>query len=162
MVPFLGWLEHTSYSIWVREAPTNLAFPGMLILHAIGMGLVAGLHTSICLRVLGIAPDIRLSAMRSFLPAWWLGLALNVFSGVSLLIAYPAKALTNPLFYIKLGLIGVAIWGFLWMRTRVFGDTLPAKARQVAAVSIFCWGTAIIAGRWLAYTYKVLMSDDLL
>jgi hypothetical protein len=160
MMPFLGWLEQTGYSVWVREAPTVWAFPFMLILHAIGMGLVAGIHTSICLRVLGVAPTIPLPAMRNFLPAWWLGLVLNVFSGVSLLIAYPAKALTNPLFYIKLGLIAVAIWGFLWMRTRVFGDSLPAKARNVAALSIFCWGTAIIAGRWLAYTYSMLMSGD--
>ena len=79
MMPFLGWLEQTGYSVWVREAPTVWAFPFMLILHAIGMGLVAGIHTSICLRVLGVAPTIPLPAMRNFLPAWWLGLVLNVF-----------------------------------------------------------------------------------
>jgi hypothetical protein len=160
MTPFFAWLEQTGYSVWVREAPTLFAFPFMLILHAIGMGLVAGLHTSMCLRVLGIAPDIRLQAMRSFFPAWWFGLAINVFSGVSLLIAYPTKALTNPLFYLKLLLIALAVWGFLWMRRNVFGDSLPAKARAVAMGSIFCWGTAIFAGRLLAYTYSKLMSGD--
>lgn len=160
MMPFLGWLEQTGYSIWVREAPTLWAFPFMLILHAIGMGLVAGLHTSVCLRVLGIAPDIRLSAMRAFLPAWWFGFAINVFSGLSLLIAYPTKALTNPLFYLKLLLIALAVWGFLWMRRNVLGEAQPAKARVVAMGSIFCWFGVIFAGRWLAYTYSKLMAGD--
>jgi hypothetical protein len=160
MIPFCAWLEQTGYSVWVRESPSLLAFPFMLILHAIGMGLVAGLHTSMCLRVLGVSPAIPLPAMRSFFPALWLGVAINVFSGVSLLIAYPAKALTNPLFYLKLALLAVAFSGFLWMRKHVFADKLPARARQVAFWSIFCWGSAIIAGRWLAYTYSILMSGD--
>lgn len=160
MTPFFAWLEQTGYSTWVRESPSLLAFPGMLILHAIGMGLLAGLHTSMCLRVLGFAPTIRLSAMREYFPFLWFGLAINVFSGVSLLIAYPTKALTNPLFYLKLTLIAAAIWGFLWMRRNVFGDSLPAKAKRVAAWSIVFWFSAIIAGRWLAYTYTKLMSGD--
>jgi hypothetical protein len=160
MIALCAWLEQTGYSVWVRESPSLLAFPFMLILHAIGMGLVAGLHTSICLRVLGVAPAIPLPAMRAFFPALWLGVALNVFSGVSLLIAYPTKALTNPLFYIKLALLAVAFSGFLWMRRNVFGDKLPLRAKQVAVGSILGWGLAIIAGRWLAYTYSILMSGD--
>ncbi len=85
-------------------------------------------------------------------------LAINVFSGVSLLIAYPTKALTNPLFYIKLALIAAALFGLRWMRRNVFGPYLPASAKRIAALSILAWVCAIFAGRWLAYTYTKLMT----
>ena len=37
----------------------------------------------------------------------WAGFWINALSGILLLIAYPTKALTNPLFYAKLVLIGL-------------------------------------------------------
>lgn len=159
MDPIFIWIERLPYSVWVREDISVFAFPFMLILHAVGMGLLAGLHIAICLRVLGRAPGVPLPAMRSYFPFLWFGLAINVFSGVSLLMAYPTKALTNPLFYIKLSLIAAALVGLRWMRGHVFGAVLPASARRVAAFSIFFWISAIFAGRWLAYTYTRLMAS---
>jgi hypothetical protein len=156
MDPFFAWVEQTAYSLWVREAVTMWAFPFMLILHAIGMGLLAGIHIAISFRVLGVAKSISLPAMRSFFPYLWFGLAINVYSGVSLLMAYPAKALTNPLFYVKMSLIAVALVTLRWMQRNVFGESLPAAATRVAILAIFCWVAAIFAGRWLAYTYSVL------
>src|SRR6185312_12286789 len=114
MDPVFIWIEGTAYSVWLREAITVFAFPFMLILHAVGMGLLAGMHIAICMRVLGFAPGVPLVAMRSYFPFLWFGLAINVFSGVSLLIAYPTKALTNPLFYLKLSLIAAALLGLRW------------------------------------------------
>jgi hypothetical protein len=161
MEPFLIWLEHTSYSIWVRESPSLFAFPGLLILHAIGMGFLAGMHASMSLRILGVAPGIPFNALRSFMPFLWFGLVINVFSGISLLIGYPTKALTNPLFYLKLALIAAALWTLRWMQRNVFGrEQWPAVARRVAGLSIFFWASAIFAGRWLAYTYTKLMSGE--
>jgi hypothetical protein len=167
MDPIFIWIEQTPYSIWVREEVSVFAFPLMLILHAVGMGLLAGLHIAICMRVLGFAPGVPMPALRSYFPFLWFGLAVNVFSGISLLIAYPTKALTNPLFYIKLGLIAGALVGLRWMRRNIFGiglapsfgGELPASAHRVAALSIFCWVSAIFAGRWLAYTYSRLMAS---
>jgi hypothetical protein len=159
MDPIFIWLERSAYSLWVREAVTMWAFPFMLILHAVGMGLLAGLHIAISLRVLGVAPQIALPPMRSYLPFLWFGLAINVYSGVSLLIAYPTKALTNPLFYIKMALIAIALYGLRWMRRNIFGTTLPVAAKRVAVLSIVCWVGAIFAGRWLAYTYSRLMAS---
>jgi len=161
MEPLFIWLEQSSYSLWVRESPSLFAFPFMLILHAIGMGFLAGIHTSISLRILGVAPGIPLTAMRSYFPFLWFGLVINVFSGVSLLIGYPTKALTNPLFYLKLALIGAALYSLRWTQKNVIGhDPWPAAARRVAKLSIFFWFSAIFAGRLLAYTYTKLMSGD--
>jgi hypothetical protein len=84
-----------------------------------------------------------------------------VYSGVSLLIGYPTKALTNPLFYIKLTLIAVALWTLRWTLRNVLGrEPWPAASKRIAGLSIFCWGSAIFAGRWLAYTYSKLMSGE--
>ncbi|HTB13071.1 MAG TPA: hypothetical protein VK752_15925, partial [Bryobacteraceae bacterium] len=43
-------------------------------------------------------------------------------SGVLLLIAYPTKALTNPVFYVKLSFIALALVGIRYIARSVFGD----------------------------------------
>ena len=40
--PFFIWLESTALSQWVVGSPSLLAFPGILTLHAIGMGFAVG------------------------------------------------------------------------------------------------------------------------
>src|SRR4029453_999313 len=107
--PFLVWLESTALSEWVNGSPSMLAFPGILALHAIGMGLAAGLAGVVDLRILGVAPGVPLGEFRRFRPVLWGGFWLNAVSGVLLLVAYPTKALTNPAFYLKLVLIAVGV-----------------------------------------------------
>src|SRR5262245_43141321 len=109
MDPFLIWLEATSLSVWVRESTSVFAFPGILSAHAIGMGLAAGINTAFALHVLGVAPGVPTQELRRFVPIMWFGFWLNAVSGVLLLIAYPTKALTNPVFYVKLTLIALAM-----------------------------------------------------
>ena len=82
---------------WVRESPSLLAFPTVLIFHTVGMGFLAGANIAVDLRILGFAPRVPLSLMERFFPVMSLGFFVNAFSGVLLLIAYPTKALTNPL-----------------------------------------------------------------
>ena len=86
-----------------------LAFPGILALHAIGMALAAGLAGVLDLRILGVAQGVPLIEFRRFQPVLWGGFWLNAVSGVLLLVGYPTKALTNPVFYLKLLLIAVAM-----------------------------------------------------
>src|SRR5438128_2092862 len=96
----------TWLSIWLREAPTLLAFPTVLIFHTVGLGFLAGPAIALDLRLLGFAPNVPLDAMRKFVPVGWLGFLMNATSGLLLLWAYPTKNLTNPIFYLKLTLIG--------------------------------------------------------
>ena len=94
--PFLAWVESTALSQWVVGSPSMFAFPGILVLHAIGMGFAVGVSVAIDLRILGVASRVPLAEMRRFLPVLWAGFWLNAASGVLLLIGYPTKALTNP------------------------------------------------------------------
>jgi len=157
------WLEATALSAWVREDPSIFAFPTILTLHTIGMALVVGVGVALDLRVLGIARDVPIVEMRRFLPAMWTGLWLNIGSGVLLLIGYPTKALTNPLFYVKLSLIAGALATLRSIVRRAFrndgGGSDPPGLRLAAATSVFCWTAAVAAGRLLAYTYTRLMAS---
>ena len=164
--PFLLWLESTALSQWVVGSPSLFAFPGILALHAIGMGFAVGICLALDLRVLGVAPGVQIAQMRRFVPIVWVAFWLNAISGVLLLIGYPTKALTNPVFYLKLLLIAVGLVLFGRIGRRVFDDTAgndraesPAL-RRLAIVSMVCWVGAITAGRFLAYTYSRLTALD--
>src|SRR3954464_686363 len=104
MDPFLAWIENSELSAWVRgeSIEWTYVFPVIVTLHTIGMGFLAGGSAAIDLRILGVASNIPLKVMGQFLPVLWLAFAVNAVSGVLLLIAYPTKALTNPVFYVKL------------------------------------------------------------
>jgi hypothetical protein len=163
--PFLLWLESTPLSQWVVGSDSIFAFPGILTFHAIGMGFAVGLNAALDLRILGIAPAVPLSEMRRFVPVLWFGFWMNAISGVLLLIGYPTKALTNPVFYLKLTLIAIGMVLFVKISRRVFGEQDRERAsassssqpvRRLAIISLICWTGAITAGRFLAYTYTRL------
>jgi hypothetical protein len=163
--PFLAWVESTTLSQWIVGSPSMFAFPGILVLHAIGMGFAVGVSAALDLRILGVAPRIPLTEMRRFLPFLWAGFWLNAVSGVLLLIGYPTKALTNPVFYLKLTLIAVAMTLLVRISRSVFNTeavpatpdrALPPRLRTLAISSLVCWASAITAGRLLAYTYTRL------
>ena len=169
MDPFLIWLELTAFSTWMRESPSMFAFPAILSCHTVGMGLVAGINTALALRILGVASRVPVEEMKRFMPVMWFGFWLNAISGVALLIAYPTKALTNPVFYLKLVLIALAMVLQRMISRRLFLDPISASApgvraglagrlKTLAAASIVSWAGAITAGRFLAYTYTRLMA----
>ena len=156
------WLESSALSRWLVESVSIFAFPMVLALHTVGLGLVAGLNAALDFRILGVAPHIPVTAFRRFLPMMWFGFWLNAVSGVLLLIAYPTKALTNPMFYLKLMLIAVAVAILVSLRRRLRGAemTITARVKLLAVSSLVCWGGAITAGRLLAYTYTRLTAAD--
>jgi hypothetical protein len=164
--PFLAWVESTALSQWVVGSPSMFAFPGILTLHAIGMGFAVGISAAIDLRILGVAPKVPLRELRRFLPILWAGFWLNAVSGALLLVGYPTKALTNPVFYLKLTLIAVAMVLLVRISREVFATgsggsfpldpPIPSRLRNLATASLICWAGAITAGRLLAYTYHRL------
>jgi hypothetical protein len=111
------------------------------------------------LRIVGFAPKVPIAALGRFYPVMWLGFAVNLVSGALLLIGYPTKALTNPVFYAKLLCIACGMTLMLWLRGAVVRvDRRPTrKVRTLAALSLFAWTGAIVAGRLLAYTCTWLL-----
>ena len=155
-------IEETGLSIWIRESDSVFSFWFILSVHAIGMGLLVGASVLIGLRILGLAPDLPLAPLKRFYRFIWVGFWIQVVSGILLLTGYPTKSLTNPVFYVKLTLIGLAMASMQMLWNRVFADSslseaaMVAKGRVFAVSSLIFWVGAITAGRLLAYTYSVL------
>jgi hypothetical protein len=162
---FFDWIEHTELSMWIR-GESMLAFPTILTVHVMGTAFLAGTSSAIALRILGVARQVPLGLLNLFYPILWVALAANAASGTLLLTGYPYKAFTNPLFYVKLALIALAIYLVVKIRNEVLGDpqggkrgaetALWKRAKVLAGFSLACWMGAIAAGRFLAYTYTWL------
>ena len=102
-------------------------------------------------RALGIGREAVLHRFRGFFPVMWLGAGLAVASGILLLCAYPAKALTNPVFAIKIACLAGAAW-LVGVLSRG-----PSANRAVAAVALLLWLAGVAAGKLLLHTYDVLL-----
>jgi len=158
----LQTIEESGLSTWLRESESPFAFYFVLLFHTFGLALLVGANAVIDLRLLGIGRDIPLAPLKRLFGIMWLGFAINAASGMLLLIAYPTKALTNPVFYTKLTLIGLAVWVMTRLQTRVFNDptlneaAMIGRGRTLAKWSLASWIGVITAGRLLAYTYKYL------
>jgi hypothetical protein len=162
---FLHMIEETGFSTWVRESPSIWAFPVILLIHTLGMGFIVGVSAGIDLRILGMAPALRLAPMEKFLPILWFGFWSNAITGTMLLMADASMKLTNPDFYVKMAFIALSLINLSMIRKHVFRDPLietgkfSSKARFLAWSSLFCWLVVITSGRLLAYvgstsTYK--------
>jgi hypothetical protein len=164
---FLLWVEQNALGVWVRESPSLLALPFIVFLHTLGLALLAGISVALAVWLLMGAERARRIATRGFFRAMWLGFGINAASGVVLLVAYPAKALTNWVFYTKMVLILFALLALEATRREVFdgaqpGDaiTVSRRARTLAITSLVLWVGTILTGRLLAYTYSILMVGD--
>jgi hypothetical protein len=165
MDPVFAAIEASALSMWLRDSPSLWAFPFVLILHTWGLAFLVGANVAVDARILGVAARVPLGSLQRYYRVMWAGFWLNAVSGVLLLIAYPTKALTNPLFYVKLALIAVGLLMATSVRRQTSraasGDALPPRLKLTATASLVCWTAAIFAGRLLAYTYSRLMVDEL-
>jgi hypothetical protein len=162
---FLILFEQGSIGTWVRESPSMLAFPTIIALHAIGMGLLAGTNAAMDFRFFGFARRVSISALENLVPVMRFGFWLNAVTGVLLLLAYPTKALTNWVFYLKLTLIGLAMLDTWLIRKHIIqkssvdATSVSTRGKILAGLSLACWAGAIVSGRLLAYTYIYLNSS---
>jgi len=153
---FLDTLENLGFSTWVRESPSKLAYPTILWLHVMGMGVVAGISSVISLRLLGVSPKTPVQPLEGLYPLIWWGFWVNAATGTALLLASASKRLVDPTFYVKMIFIFAGLAVLQLTRNKVFRSlgpdgALPESAKALAWASLICWLGAITAGRLLAY-----------
>src|SRR5262245_56993319 len=119
---FLNLLEQSPFSIWIRESSSLWAFPTLLVLHTIGMSIVAGLSAMLDLMVLGIGPKIPLKPFDRVFPFIWAGFWINAVTGTMLLLADATSKLTNWDFYVKMFLVAGGTWLVYAIRKNIFGN----------------------------------------
>ena len=158
MGSILNTIEQMQFAIWVRESSSIWAFPTFLVVHTIGMSIVAGCSTMVSLAILGFWPaKMPVRPLERLYPLMWTGFWINAFTGVVLLLADATTKATNWDFYVKMIFVFTGTWLIVRTRKQVFGSalldqgSLPAGAKGLAWGSMICWFCAITAGRLLAY-----------
>jgi hypothetical protein len=152
----LEWLQSTALSTWIREADSLLAFPGILTVHTLGLGVLVGAAAVLDLRLLGIGGRMPLGPMRDLFPVMWFGFVLNALTGTMLFAADAARRGTSLFFLMKLTFVAVGVATMVLIKRQVYGPTADpitpsAGARRLAFLSLVVWTAAITAGRLLAY-----------
>ena len=144
--------------MWTRESPSIWAYPTVLTLHTIGLGVLVGANAVIDFRLLGFAPRLPIPSLAPLYRFMWTGFAINAVSGVVLYASDATAKARQPVFYVKLMLIAVALFVTAIIRRTV--ERTPAldqpnpglgPAGRLAALSLLVWTGVVIAGRLMAY-----------
>lgn len=165
MLSWLAGFEQNALSVWVRESPSLFAFPFILWLHTLGLAMLAGINVGLDAWLLG-RRTVPAFDLRNLYRIMWLGFGINALSGLVLLAAYPAKALTNWVFFAKLAMVVLAlavlqrIKGEIAITAGAAERAVGPRVRQLAWASLVLWAGTILAGRLLAYTHTILMASD--
>src|SRR2546423_6070913 len=164
MMDLLKQLEECGFSTLVRESDSLLAYPAILFLHTVGMGLLAGVSGLVDLRILGLAPEIPVDSMQKLQPIMWGGFWLNAITGVILFCPDATVKAINPVFYTKLTFVAIAMILTVLIKKNIFQHPLattrpiPIDSKALALGSLLCWLGAITAGRLLAYVGPTTVS----
>jgi hypothetical protein len=158
MEQMMVWLERTALGVWTRESGSIWAYPTVLTLHTVGLGIVVGASAVVDFVLLGFAPRVRIPALTPLFRFIWWAFALNAATGVVLFVSEATDKSRQPVFYVKLGLIALALWNTALIQGIICraADVLPSSAearsgRRLAAASLGLWIGAIVAGRLMAY-----------
>jgi hypothetical protein len=155
MESYLNWLQNLPLSVWITESESIWGYPFVLFLHAVGMGLAAGLAFFIDLRLLGVGKPLPVSSLRNLFAIFWGGFVLNAASGAILFMAAAASTGYVPIYYAKLTLIFFGVLTLFPIRAFVDSDRadveIPSRVKTLAAVSFLLWLGVITTGRLIAY-----------
>ena len=149
-------LESSGFSVWLRESPSVWAYPTVLTLHTLGMGVLVGASMAFDLRLLGIARVIPLGVLRMLFPVMWSGFCVNAVTGSMLFAANATTRATSMVFLAKLSFVALGVATIVLLKRDVYAGTsdsvdVTPRAKLLAVASLLLWLAAITAGRLLAY-----------
>jgi hypothetical protein len=153
----MAWLEATALATWTRESPSLWAYPTILTLHTVGLGIVVGANAVIDFRLLGFAPRMSVPSLSPLFRLILWAFVLNAVTGFILFMSEATTKSQQPVFYIKLTLIALALWNTNSVRRGMrrdgpIGAPLNSpRYRRLATLSLVLWTGAITAGRLMAY-----------
>lgn len=154
----LDWLDNAGLVIWIRESTSVFAYPTIIAFHTFSLAMLVGMSCAVALRTLGVAASLPLAPLDRFFRLMWTGFYISAASGVLLLSADARGFLTNPVFYLKMAAVVVAVVAVRVLRTTVFVDAagpgrspVRGKGKVVAVAVLVSWLVALTAGRVTAY-----------
>jgi hypothetical protein len=157
---FMAWLQGSAVGHAMRESGV-WTYAVVNLVHILGVSTLFGAVLVLDLRLLGLWGKVALPAIsEATVPVATIGFVVAATSGVCLLATKATEYVGNPFLYIKfpaigLGLLNVIVLNSLpaWKERRVRELTSREQSRLavMGGLSLFCWVTAITAGRMIGY-----------
>ncbi len=157
--PWCDWLATTAVSQRIQSI--EWIIPAVQTVHILAVAAVMISVVGIDLRLLGIAwrDQTVADVTRRLLPFIWWPLPVLAATGSILIVAEPARALQNPIFFLKMALLCAAAGVTLACQVPLRRDDQfwersarrQRSARLAAAASLPLWVAVLFAGRWIAY-----------
>ena len=155
----LQWIQDLPISAAIAESDSLWwGYAWWLFVHAVGMGLTAGIGFIVCLRLLGVGRQIPLSSLRVLFRLFWFGFYLNLVSGTLLFMTDATGIARAWELYAKLVCLALALLAM--SRLRRFVDStesdraIPPAIRQTAVACLVLWLAVITSGRLIAYAVE--------
>jgi len=156
----MAWLQASAIGHAMRESGV-WTYGVVNLVHILGVASLFGAVLVLDLRLLGVWRNVALASIsRPTVPVAATGFVIAAISGVGLLATKATEYIGNPFLYIKFPAIGLGILNVValsslsaWKQHRI--RELTSRERSKLAVfggiSLFCWLTAITAGRMIGY-----------
>lgn len=131
------------------------AIPTIQIVHILALSLLFAAALIVGLRFWGkglTVEPLHLLARR-FIRLIWLMAVVLALSGLLLIVAEPHRTISNPVFYLKMILLLVAVVITAWLSSVSSRqhDRVSAAHRSAAALAVLLWIGIMFAGRFIAY-----------
>ena len=155
----LQWIQDLPISAAIAESDSLWwGYAWWLFVHAVGMGLTAGIGFIVCLRLLGVGQQIPLSSLRVLFRLFWVGFYLNLVSGTLLFMTDATGIARVWELYAKLVCLALAL--IAMSRLRRFIDStesdraIPSSIQKTAVACLVLWLAVITSGRLIAYAVE--------
>ncbi len=160
MYEFMAWLQGSAVGHAMRESGV-WTYGVVNLVHILGVASLFGAVLVLDLRLLGLWRNVTLPAIsKPTVPIAATGFVIAAMSGVCLLATKATEYVGNPFLYIKFPAIGLGLVNFValkslsaWKehRIRELSSREQSKLAVFGGISLFCWLTALSAGRMIGY-----------
>lgn len=156
----MAWLEGSIVGHAMRESGV-WTYAVVNLLHILGVASFFGAVLILDLRLMGLWRKVALPAISEpTVRVAVMGFVISAISGVCLLATKATEYVGNPFLYIKFPAIGAGLLNVValhslsaWKQHKMRELTLreQSKLAVFGGISLFCWLTAITAGRMIGY-----------
>ncbi len=150
---FSDWLSSSGLSQAIQLS--TWAIPAIQTVHILALALLFVAALVVALRFFGkglAVEPLHLLAHRFIRLIWWM-VAVLAATGTLLIIAEPHRTISNPIFYLKVVLLVIALLITAWLSavSSRQHDRVGAPQRLAAALTVLLWIGVMFAGRFIAY-----------
>ena len=156
----MAWLQGSILGHTMRESGV-WTYGVVNLVHILGVASLFGAVLVLDLRLLGLWRNISLAAITiPTVPIATTGFCIAATSGLCLFATKATEYDGNPFLYIKFSAIALGIVNVIalsrlsaWKghRTRELSRREQSQLAAVGGISLFCWLTAVMAGRMIGY-----------